>query len=97
MSPSTKRENWSKEAMCLAVRVVRCGDIGYLRASKHFSLPRGTLDVTDASRSPEELVNTHLGRISLLPSEHGNKLVEWSLTMDQRYFKKASGIIIENP
>ena len=27
----------------------------------------------------------HLGRITLLPSEHGNKLAECNLTMDQRY------------
>ena len=26
--------------MCLAVRVVRGGDTGYLRASKYFSVPR---------------------------------------------------------
>ena len=40
MSPSTKRKNWSKEAMCRAVRVVRSGDTGYLRASRYFSVPR---------------------------------------------------------
>jgi hypothetical protein len=44
MSPSTKRKNWSKEAVCSAIRVVRSGEIGYLRASKYFSVPRGTLE-----------------------------------------------------
>jgi hypothetical protein len=70
MSPSTKQKNWSKEAMCRAVRVVRSGEVGYLRASKYFSVPRGTLEryVKDTSRSPEELVDVHLGR-TVLPSE----------------------------
>jgi hypothetical protein len=50
--------------MCLAVRVVKSGEMGYLRASIYFSLPRGTLEkyVKDTSRSPEELVNMHLGK-----------------------------------
>jgi len=73
--------------MCLAVRVVKSGEVGYLRASKFFSLPRGTLErsVKNTSRSSEELVYMHLGRITLLPSEHGNKVVEYCITMDQRY------------
>jgi hypothetical protein len=36
--------NWSKEAMCRAVRTVRSGEMGYLKASKYFSVPRGTLE-----------------------------------------------------
>jgi hypothetical protein len=62
MSPSTERKKWSKEAMCRAVRAVRSGDTGYLRASNYFSVPRGTLEkyVKDTSRSPEEVVNVHL-------------------------------------
>jgi len=42
--------------------------------------------VKDTSRSPEELVNVHLGRITVLPSELENKLVEYCLIMDQRYY-----------
>jgi len=55
----------SKEAMCRAVRVVRIGEMGYLGASKYFSVPRGTLEryVKDTSRSPEELVTVHLGAL----------------------------------
>jgi hypothetical protein len=43
MSPSTKRKNWSKEAMCRAVRFVRIGVMGYLRVSKYFSLSRAVM------------------------------------------------------
>jgi hypothetical protein len=81
MSPSTKRKNWSKEAMCRAVRVVRSGDTGYLRASKYFFVPRGTLEryVKNTSRSPEELVNVHLERRTVLLSELENKLSEYCI------------------
>jgi hypothetical protein len=73
--------------MCRAVRVVRSGEMGSLRASKYFSVPRGTLEryVKDTSRSPEELVDVHLGR-TVLPSEVENKLVEYCITMAQRYY-----------
>jgi hypothetical protein len=56
--------------MCRAVRVVRSGEMDYLKASKYFSVPRETLEryVKDTSRSPEELVNVHLGRRTVLPS-----------------------------
>jgi len=66
--------------MCRAVRVVRSGEMGYLRASKYFSVPRGTLEryMKDTSRSPEELVDVHLGGRTVLPSELENKLVEFN-------------------
>jgi len=67
--------------MCRAVRVVRSGDTGYLRASKYFSVPRGTLEryVKNTSRSPEELVNVHLGRRTVLLSKLENKLLEYGI------------------
>jgi hypothetical protein len=70
--------------MCRAVRVVRSGDTGYLKAS----VPRGTLEryVKDTSSSPEELVNVHLGRRTVLPCELENKLLEYSIVMEQRYY-----------
>ena len=38
----------------------------------------------DTSRSPEQPVNVHLGRITVLPRE--NKLLEYCSTMDQRCY-----------
>ena len=69
-------------------RVVRSGDMGYVRASRYFSVPTGTLEryVTDTSRSPEELVYVLLGRKTVLPSELENKLVEYCVIMDQSYY-----------
>jgi len=62
--------------------------MGYIRASKYFLVPRGTLEryVKDTSRSPEELVNVHLGRRAVLPSELENKHVEYCIAMDPRYY-----------
>jgi len=75
--------------MYRAVRVARSGDTGYLRASKYFSVPRGTLEryVKDTSRSPEGLVNVHLGRRTFLPSEPENKRLDYCIIMGQRYYR----------
>jgi hypothetical protein len=85
---SIKRKNWSRDAVCRAVRVVRSGEVNYFSASKYFSVPRETLEnyVKDTSCSPKELVNVHLGRRTFLPSELENKLVEYCIIMDQRYY-----------
>jgi len=74
--------------MCRAVRVVTIGEVGYLEASKYFSVPGGTLEryVKDTSHSPEELVNVHVERRTVLPSELENELLEYCITMDQRYY-----------
>jgi len=39
----------------------------------------------DTSRSPEEQVNVHLRRRNVLPSELGNKLLEYYIIMDQMF------------
>ena len=61
---------------------------GLLKSIKILSVPRGTLEryVKDTSRSPEELVDVHLKRRPVLTSELKNKLVEYCITMDQRYY-----------
>jgi len=42
--------------------------------------------VKDISFSSEELVNVHLGRRTVLPSKLENKLLEYCIIMDQRYY-----------
>ena len=69
--------------MCHAVRVVRSTNTGYLRASKYFSVPRANSGEVPTSPSPEKLVNVHLGRKTVIPSELENKLVEYCIIMDQ--------------
>jgi len=74
--------------MCRAVRIVRIGEMDSLRASKYFFVLSETLErfLKDTSLSPEELINVHIGRRTLLPTEHENKLVEYCITTDQRYY-----------
>jgi hypothetical protein len=69
-----------------AIKVVRIGDTGYLRALKYFSVPRADSGEVPKSPSPQELVNVHLGRKTVLPSELENKLVEYCIIMDQSYY-----------
>jgi hypothetical protein len=71
--------------MCRALRNVRSGDMGYLRASKYFSVPRANSGEVPTSPSPEELVNVHLGRKTVLPSELENKVIKYCIIMDQSY------------
>jgi hypothetical protein len=77
---------------------LRCQDIkcmasqlairnGLFKSFKILSVLRGTLEryVKNTPCSPDELVNVQLGRRTVLPSEPENKLVEYCITMDQRY------------
>jgi len=41
--------------------------------------------VKDTYRSPEELVNVHVGRKTVLSCELENKLVQYCIIMDQSY------------
>jgi hypothetical protein len=43
-------------------------------------------NVKNTSSSPEKLVNVHLGRSTVLPNEHVNKLVQNCIAMDHRYY-----------
>jgi hypothetical protein len=54
-----------------------------LRASKYFCVPRAISGEVPTSASPQELVNMHLGRKTVLPSELENKLVDYCIIMDQ--------------
>jgi hypothetical protein len=69
------------------VGVVGSGEMGYLRVSIYFSVQRGTPEsyVKDTTRSAEELVNMHLGRRTVLPSDLEHKLVEYCMITDERY------------
>jgi len=59
----------------------------FLRASKYFSVSKGTLDkyVKDTFRSSDELANVHLGRTLVLPNGLENELVQYCLSMEQRH------------
>jgi len=60
--------------------------MGYLRASKYFSVPRANSGEVPTSPSPEEIVNVHLGRKTVLPSALENKPLEYCIIMGQSYY-----------
>jgi hypothetical protein len=78
--------------MCRAVRVVRSGEMGYLKASKYvctFLCRELTLEmhVKDTAPSPEELVKLAIRKKNCcVPSELDNKLVEYCIIVDQRCY-----------
>ncbi|XP_072380494.1 uncharacterized protein [Diabrotica undecimpunctata] len=70
-----------------AVNTVRNRGMGYLKASKVFGVPKDTLErYVKSDKTPEELVGISIGRGPILPLELENELVEYALTMEQRYF-----------
>jgi hypothetical protein len=44
MPPNGKRETWDKAVMVQAIHCVRSGEMGYLKASKYFQIPKRTLE-----------------------------------------------------
>ena len=78
MASAAKRKAWDKEAMIRAVTCVRNGEMGYLKASKLFEVPKRSLEryVKDKTCTPVELVGIHLGRRSVLSSQLEDELVQ---------------------
>lgn len=74
--------------MIRAVQAVRSGEMGYKRASKYFSVPKGTPEryVKDKDNTPESLVEVNLGRKPVLTKEIEDLLVKYSLDMDTRFY-----------
>lgn len=88
MSPNGKRKTWDKAAMVRAIHCVRSGEMGYLKASKYFQIPKRSLEryVKDKNRTPEELVGVCLGRKPVLSKELENQLVNYCIGMEERFY-----------
>ncbi|CAH1110536.1 unnamed protein product [Psylliodes chrysocephalus] len=52
-----RRKTWNKEHMVLAIKPVRQHNMGYKKASKHFGVPKGTLEryVKQIDVTPEDV------------------------------------------
>lgn len=83
-----KRKSWNTENMIDAVTAVREGKMGYLRASKAFHVPKITLQryVKKDEIDPTTSINTVLGRKPALPDDLEQKLVEYCIEMDKKFF-----------
>ncbi|XP_063232742.1 uncharacterized protein LOC134536762 [Bacillus rossius redtenbacheri] len=79
---------WNPEKMRDAVKAVRAGEMGYLRASKSYGVPKGTLEkyVKNQSKTPEQLLEMSSGRKPVLPYELEKLLVKYCMEMEERYF-----------
>lgn len=80
------RKKWSKENMMKAVQAVKNKEMGFLKASKVFEVPRSTLEnyVNHPTKSCEDLLQVPLGRRPVL-GKLEQDLVEYCKEMDQRF------------
>ncbi|GBP18462.1 Modular serine protease [Eumeta japonica] len=86
--PPRKRQKWCKEQMRKAVEAVRNKSMAFKKAVKFFSVPRATLRrlVHDSDLSSELVVQNSLGKKSVLSFDLEQKLVEYLLFMEQKYY-----------
>lgn len=86
--PPKKRKQWSTESMKRAILTVRAKEMGLLRASKHFSVPKSTLKdkVNSAEEDVNKLVSIKLGRKPTLDIELEEALVTYCLEMESRFY-----------
>ena len=85
---NTKHKKWDPNQMKLAVNAVRAKEMGYLKASKLFGVPKSTLEdyVKQPNKTPEELIAVSIGRKPVLSSELEESLVVYCLEMDRRFY-----------
>ncbi|CAH1972182.1 unnamed protein product [Acanthoscelides obtectus] len=84
--PPKKRKQWNAEAMKRAVEAVKNKELGTLKASKAFGVPKSTLIDYVISKKPVTLLAIKLGRKPTLTNELEEALVEYALEMERRYF-----------
>lgn len=74
--------------MSNAVDAVREKKMGYLKASKHFNVPRSTLFrlVGKKDTPTEKLVYTKIGRKPVFDEKFESMLVDYALTMESKFY-----------
>lgn len=82
------RQIWDKNAMKEAICAVKEKRIGYLKAAKHYNVPKITLRrlVATEGLSLDQVTSVKLGRRSVLPPELEESLVDYVLTMESKFF-----------
>lgn len=80
-----RRQTWDEERMKKAVECVKEKKWGYLRASKHFDVPRTTL-FRLCQKKDAISVKPRLGRKTILPDYLEKALVEYCLVMEKKLF-----------
>lgn len=82
-SVKKKRKQWDKSAMQKAVEACRQKEMGYLKASKIYGVPKGTLE--RYVRDENSNIDAKLGRKSSIPAWVESKMIDYLLEMDRRY------------
>lgn len=73
--------------MIKAVNAVRSKQMGYLKASKEFGVPRGTLErYVKKETESSELVKTRMTRHPILPENVEADLTNYCKKMDKRFY-----------
>lgn len=73
--------------MISAINAISENKMGFLKASKEFSVPRTTLQrLVHLGLSPEEAVYRKLGRKPIMSSEMEDELVQYLLTMEHKFY-----------
>lgn len=87
MAPG-KRKPWSPDAMRKAVEAVKKKEMGFLKASRLFKVPRSTLEnyVNNKGKTIDELLDTSIGRKPVLGRELESELVKFCKVMDERFY-----------
>nr|CAI5823043.1 unnamed protein product [Callosobruchus analis] len=79
---SEKHKNWSLENMQHAVEAVRNKEMGYLKASQTFNIPKSTLE----DYVKHGITPSPRGRKPTLPLQLEESLVDYCLEIDRRFF-----------
>lgn len=87
MAPGA-RKKWSEETMRKAVESVQKNEMGFLKASKLYQVPRSTLEnyVNHKSKTIDELLKGKIGRKCVLGEELERELALYCKIMDERYY-----------
>ena len=75
--------------MAQAIRAFKAGTMGYKIAANRFNVPRTTLFrlASQLNTTPDEVVKTKLGRRPVCSPELENKLVDYLLLMEKKFFR----------
>ena len=80
-------KSWDKESMAKAIKAVRKKEMGYLEAAKLPNVPRSALcDYVRSNLDPFPATQSDLGRKLIIPPALEEKLVEYLLFIERKYF-----------
>lgn len=80
-------KKWNPENMKNAIEAIKSNQMGYLKASKIFNVPKSTLELYVKRGQPlEKQCTLQIRRKPVLTPEIEEDLVQYCLEMDKRYY-----------